>query len=64
MLKEQSNLLQSRPLLSNNLYMFVLCDLNFNFPSVFFILVKPVFNDHLSYVTLFQCSLHVHIRQV
>ena len=25
--------------------------------SVHFILIKPVFSDHLSYVTLFQCSL-------
>jgi len=27
-------------------------------------LIKPVFSDHLSYVTLFQCCLWSYIRQV
>ena len=35
----------------------VLCDLNSNISSVYFMFIKPVFSDHLSYVILFQCSI-------
>ena len=36
-----------------------LCDLNLNFPFVVvhFILNKPAFSDHLSYLAMFQCSI-------
>jgi len=34
----------------------VLCDLNYKFRSQC-ILIKPVLSDHMSYVTIFHCSL-------
>ena len=42
----------------------VFCDLNFNFPSLHFILIKPVLSDHLSYVMYCNVPLEGHISQV
>ena len=44
-------------ILSNDLYYIFVCDINFYFLSVYFISIKPVLSDHLSYVTIFDCSL-------
>ena len=35
----------------------VLCDLNCYFPSVYFISIKPVLSYHLSFMTIFYCSI-------
>ena len=41
-------------------YVILIC-----FPfTVHFISIKPVLNDHLSYVTIFHCLLEGHTRQV
>ena len=38
-----------------NLYYITIISIHFH--NLHFILIKPVFRDHMSYVTLFQCSL-------